>query len=157
MKYFLYLLLAIPFKILAKFLAPILPAFAQNLYGPGATENESAVEPRLPWWLDWFMMDDHSLWGGEEWRTKLHPKNYNTYLGMTLWLLRNSACNFLRYPLAVTQNDSKAWQLRKIFFITNKYSIHTNIGWNLDSPSRISSLCNYVSSIKIVKDKNVSS
>lgn len=157
MRYFLYLILATIFKITAKFLSPVLPLFARNQYGYGATKYIMIVEPRLPIWLDWFMMDDYSLWGGEEWRTRLHPHNYKTYLGMALWLLRNSACNFLRYPLAVTQNDSKAWQLRKIFFITNKYSIHTNIGWNLDSPSRISSLCNYVSSIKIVKDKNVSS
>ena len=154
MRYFLYLLLAIPFKILAKLLSPILPIFAQNLWGPSATENSYAVEPRLPWWLDWFMMDDHSLWGGEEWRTKLHPKNYNTYLGMTLWLLRNSACNLGRYPLAVVPGDPKAWQSRKVFQVTKKYSIRTNFGWNLDSPSRISGLCGFVFSIKIVRNKN---
>jgi hypothetical protein len=154
MKYFLYLMLAIPFKILAKLLSPVLPLFARNQYGYGATEHGMAVEPRLPIWLDWFMMDDHSLWGGEEWRTKLHPHNYKTHWGMTLWLLRNSACNFGRYPLAVIPGDPKAWQSRKVFPIIKKYSIHTNFGWNLDSPGRISGLCGYVFSIKVVENKN---
>ena len=154
LKYLLFLLIHIPFKLLAKLLAPVLPIFAQNLWGPSATENSWAVEPRLPFWLDWFMMDDHSLWGGQEWQTVLHPKNYNTYWGMVLWLLRNSACNFGRYPLAVSQDDPNAWQVRRVYPITKRFSIAINFGWNLDSPGRLSGLCGHMFSIKVKRNKN---
>lgn len=155
MRYFLYLPLAIAFKLLAKILSPILPLFAEMRWGPGAGENEEEYAPRLPWWLDWFMMDDHPLWGGDEWRNRIQPTRWNKYSGMALWLLRNSGVNFGRYALAVSPDDPKAWQKRSRWQITPSFAIETNVGWHLDHPNRLSGLSGYVTSIKFKRTKSV--
>lgn len=149
MRYLLTLLMVVAFKLLAKLLSPILPAFATMQYGPGAGWQEFEVGPRLPLWLDWFMMDDHSLWGGEEWRTKLQPKRWNTYWGMVLWLLRNSGLNFDRHVMSVSLYDQKAWQKRGRWQVIPSLAIETNFGWNLDSPRGIPPRCGFVASIKV--------
>jgi len=148
MRFCIYFILVMAFKALAKLLAPILPAFATMQFGPGAGWREFEVGPRLPVWLDWFMMDDHSLWGGEEWRTKIQPKRWNTYLGMVLWLLRNSGVNFDRHVLSVSLYDKKAWQKRGRWQVIPSLAIETNFGWKLDAPQGFPPRCGFVASIK---------
>jgi hypothetical protein len=93
-RYVLLLCCYIPFYILAMLLAPVLPLFAKNTYGPIGNNNGFAIEPRLPFWLFWFDTVDNSLYGDGGWREKHQPKRWNTYLGMVLWLWRNPANGF---------------------------------------------------------------
>lgn len=152
MRYFLALPIAVSFEILAKILAPILPAFAVEREGPGMIKNEMAVEPRLPKWLDWFMMDDHSLWGGREWREEICP-HYKSYRGMMQWLLRNSAVNFGRYALALPPDDPRVWQKRGYYQLTKTLAITTNFGWNLDKVNKLNGLAAYVWSVRFKRTK----
>lgn len=152
MRYYLYLPLAIIFKLFAKVLSPVLPLFAVVEWGPGAAEDSREYAPRLPSWLWWFMMDDHSLWGGEEWRTKIHPGTYKSWLGMSLWLFRNSAVNFGRYPLSLSPDDPRIWQKRRRYNF-KRFAIETNFGWHLDHVGRYSGTCGYVFSVKFKRIK----
>jgi hypothetical protein len=60
-RYVLLLSCYIPFYLLAMLLAPVLPIFAKNTYGPIGNNNGFAVEPRLPRWLEWFNTTIYSL------------------------------------------------------------------------------------------------
>ena len=91
---------ALACEVVAKLLSPVLPMFARPAEGWCDNAHHWAVEPRLPGWLAWFMMDDNSLWGDAGWRTIHCQNHWDSYLGMVLWLWRNSACGFSRSALA---------------------------------------------------------
>lgn len=78
--------------ILAFLLAPILPVFAVELYGPINNGSAFGVEPRLPHWLNWFNTLDNSLLGDQSWKAS-HPKG--NYWNRVCWLWRNPAYGFL--------------------------------------------------------------
>ncbi len=111
-KYILLSLLYIPVYILAMLLAPMLPAFSRELYGPINNNAAYGVEPRLPKWLSWFdTYHDNSLYGDDGWKTKHYPKLWNSYLGMVLWLWRNPAAGFAKEVLAKPINLSRVYLL----------------------------------------------
>lgn len=157
MTYFTLLPLWLLMELLGKILWPILPVFATDRLGPTNNDNEHGIEPRLPTWLSWFDTPDNSLWGDDGWRTIHCPKDWHTYKGMALWLLRNSSVGFSRTVLARTvhqenicwsgnphisadQNiaglfkadDGKGtWQYKRVFPLFGKF-IGLNFGWNID-------------------------
>jgi len=180
MRYLLLLPVWLVMEILGKTLWPILPIFAEPRLGAVDNNNAYRVEPRLPTWLAWFDTPDNSLFGDIGWRTIHCVNRWNTYLGMALWLFRNSATGFSRTVLAkdakytdttytgnphisVDENIAgvfKAkstdgiWQYKRVFPLFGKY-IGLNFGWVLDTmvKSKVESdTCFYKVSFKI-KDK----
>ena len=93
-RWFFLVILSISFTLLSWIVAPVLPAFASPVLGPVNNNNGTAVEPRLPAWLSWFMTPDNSLYGDGGWRTEHCPDHWDSYLGMVLWLWRNPGYGF---------------------------------------------------------------
>lgn len=176
MRYTIYLVAAIAFELLARLLTPILPLFAVKRGGWCDNGNRWLVEPRLPVWLAWFDTPDNSLWGDTGWREKHCPKYWNTYLGMALWLWRNSATGFARSVLALRvvakdviyigpldispdrpgvfghfwASDGRAWQHKCAFQFLGK-NIGLNFGWQIDpllESGKIAELCHFKMSVK---------
>jgi hypothetical protein len=102
MRWFAFLPLALAFDLLARVVAPVLPLFAVKREGWCDNGSRWLSEPRLPAWLAWFDTPDNSLWGDSGWRTIHCPNHFDAYLGMVLWLWRNSACGFARSVMART-------------------------------------------------------
>ena len=176
-RYLLLLPIAISFEILAKLLSPILPLFAKNGYGRINNNNGWDVGPRLPDWLSWFDTPDNSLYGDTGWQTIHCPKYWNSYLGMFLWLFRNSATGFSRTVLARTAylpdityqglldiapeqpgtfgslfiTDGNIFQFKRVFKLGSK-NIGINLGWQMNtmvSQNKPVDLCFYKFSFKI--------
>lgn len=78
MKWFLFLLISIPIKVLSLILAPLLPLFATK-------------EGHLPRWLCWFDTPDNTI-DGDAGFIKTHP--ISCYWSRVIWLFRNSAYGF---------------------------------------------------------------
>lgn len=182
MTYFLLLPCWLVMEILGKVLWPILPIFATKREGWCDNGAHWFNEPRLPLWLAWFDTPDNSLWGDNGWRTIHCEDNWNTYLGMALWLLRNSSVGFSRTVLArtVRQEDIKwsgdphiqsdinrcgifkasdgkgTWQYKQVFPLFGKF-IGLNFGWNIDPMVKSGiavDLCHHKVSIKIKEKVN---
>jgi hypothetical protein len=176
MIWFILLPISILFELLAKILAPVLPLFATPRLGPAFNNNSQEEAPRLPTWLSWFDTPDNSLYGDRGWREEHCTKYWNTYLGMVLWLLRNSGVGFGRTVLAkklkrkdisyegeprvshdgpfgyfYANTPSGFWQLKKTFVIKKKV-LQFNLGWQINTmieQDLDESLCFYKMSIKI--------
>lgn len=89
-------LIRLPFVLIAYILgyllAPFLPIFSVERYGPINNASAFAVEPRLPTWLNWFDTLDNSLLGDLNWKAK-HPEG--NYWNRVCWLWRNPVYGFL--------------------------------------------------------------
>lgn len=85
-----------PFLILAMLLAPVLPIFEVMRHGQIDNGNGYAREPRLVWWLDWFMTQDNSLLGDANWKAT----HDGSYWSQVLWLWRNPAYGLAWGPLS---------------------------------------------------------
>lgn len=180
-KYFLLLPCWLVMEILGKTLWSLLPLFAQERYGPVDNNARNDYEPRLPRWLAWFDTPDNSLYGDTGWRTLHCPEHWASYLGMALWLFRNSATGFSRSVLAkevhrqdvIFQGDPHisvdrgvygvftakdghgAWQYKRVLPLFGK-NIGLNFGWNIDplvKNQEPSMRCHYKVSLKL-KDRN---
>lgn len=93
-RYCAYLAIYLVVYLLAMLLAPVLPLFSVMRFGPVNNNGCTAVEPRLPYWLDWFdTSTDNSLYGDSGHRSRW-PRLWDTYAGMVLWLWRNPAAGF---------------------------------------------------------------
>ena len=99
LRYACYQLFNFTFDVFATLVAPILPLFATVQLGNSDNNNARLYEPRLPHWLSWFQTPDNSLYGDKGWQT-IHYPNYKSYLGMVLWLVRNSAYGLIYGPLS---------------------------------------------------------
>lgn len=77
-RFLIYLVVGELFGLLAWVVAPILPMFATMQDGWSDNSHYRAVEPRLPWWLGWFMTPDNSLWGDNGWLLDPYVKNPET-------------------------------------------------------------------------------
>lgn len=157
-RFLIYLVVGELFGLLAWIVAPILPLFATMQDGWSDNSHYRAVEPRLPWWLGWFMTPDNSLWGDNGWQTK-HCPNFKSYWGMVKWLCRNRAYGFSWTVLACPVGDPAAavvdgdlnidrnngrfgsfrivlgdyWQRKWVTRIGNTdYLVSLNVGWLLD-------------------------
>ena len=107
-RYIFRLVLFVPVYLLGMLIAPALPLFATMQEGPANNGGETAIEPRLPWWLYWFDTTyDNGLWGDKGWRTKHCPRFWGVYFGMVRWLWRNCAAGFcwsvLAHPVAADE------------------------------------------------------
>lgn len=123
MRYFLYLLIYIPFLFLAFTLSPVLILFKQDRLGYCNNNTYTGVEPRLPSYLSWFMTPDNSLWGDDGWKN-VHCPNYKSYWGMVKWLYRNPAYGFATSLLSMPVTTSGLWQKR----------LECKFGWQLENP-----------------------
>ena len=175
-RYLVFLIASLLVEVVARIIAPVLPAFATMQPGKTDNNNSFATEPRLPRWLAWFQTPDNSLWGDTGWRT-IHYPNYDSYWGMVRWLWRNSATGFARSVLArgvflrdvkytgnpkVTAErpgifdtfratDGSTWQFKKAFPLWGK-NIGFNFGWQINSmieSGQDYDLCHYKFSVKI--------
>ena len=178
-RYLIYLAASLTVELVARIIAPILPAFATMQPGPTDNNNSTGVEPRLPKWLSWFMTPDNSLWGDFGWQN-YHCPDYTSYWGMVKWLWRNSATGFARSVLAAPvwlrdvtyegpldlrpdspaiygtfrATNGKYWQYKKVFPLLGK-TIGLNFGWQMDpmlESGQEYDLCHFKFSPKI-KDK----
>lgn len=153
MTYLIYLVLvpiSLVITLLAVILAPILPIFAKDSYGPLDNGSTMGIGPRLPKWLNWFMTPDNSLYGDATFE-KLHPPSYWSEV---LWLWRNPAYSFgLRYlnapyetsysgdPSIKDNDNAKAgwclvhanglFQFKWVKPIGFSRCIYCNFGWNI--------------------------
>lgn len=93
----------VTFFTFALIATPVMPLFRKDSYGAIDNANEYGIEPRLPWYLDWFQTQDNSLWGDNGWQTK-HCPEFKTYFGMVKWLWRNPAYGFAVY-LGIGPNE----------------------------------------------------
>lgn len=85
--------------LLALVLAPVLPLFATVKAGPIDNGSDIGTEPRLPYWLNWFMTPDNSLYGDATFKLI----NGCSYLSEVKWLIRNPAYSFgLKYVSGLT-------------------------------------------------------
>ncbi|MEN6630000.1 MAG: hypothetical protein ABFC42_10170 [Sulfuricella sp.] len=176
MRYFVLLPLALAFEVVAKLSCWWLPLFAELRNGPALNNNAEEVGPRLPRWLAWFDTPDNSLWGDTGWRTEHCPDHWDDYLGMVLWLWRNSACGFSRSVLAarvlafeidhygdpyVSHNgphygafyasDGLHFQFKAAFPLAG-LRLQINLGWQMDTMVKngaAEDLCHYKFSIKV--------
>lgn len=158
-RYLIYFIVGQLFDLLAWVAAPVLPLFATMQDGWSDNSHARAVEPRLPWWLGWFMTPDNSLWGDNGWQTK-HCPNFKSYWGMVKWLWRNRAYGFswtvLACPVAdpstavvvgdlnIDRNNGRFgsfrimlgdyWQRKWVTRIgSTDFLVSLNIGWLLDT------------------------
>lgn len=177
MRWFIYLPLALAFEVLAKLLSPLLPLFARPAEGWCDNGSRWLLEPRLPDWLAWFQTPDNSLWGDTGWRTIHCPNHFDSYLGMALWLWRNSACGFARSVLARTvqladvtyagnprtshagpygvfrARAKGAWQFKWAAPVPGTgWVVQLNLGWQINSmieSGQLVDLCHYKMSPKV--------
>jgi len=154
MIYLIYILL-VPFSLvltlIAYVIAPILPAFAEQLDGWLLNHSVWGIGPRLPTWLNWFMTPDNSLDGDETFQ----QVNGRSYWSKVKWLWRNPAYSFaLRYvsnpyytkvrgDKTIKDNDNakEGWclvnanglfQFRYVKRIgSTDRCIYVNFGWNV--------------------------
>jgi hypothetical protein len=147
--YIFLAIFSVPFNVLAWLLAPVLPLFAKDEYGPIANNGGFGIEPRLPSWLSLFMTPDNSLYGDDAFK----EINGKSYLSMVKWLIRNPAYGYgLRYiegkqgqfwgDNTIKDNDgAKAgwlfvragglFQFTWIKKIGSSRCIYCNFGWNI--------------------------
>ncbi len=123
MRYFLYLLIYIPFLFLAFLLSPLLVLFKKDYIGYCNNNTYTGVEPRLPSCLSWFMTPDNSLWGDDGWKN-IHCPKYKSYWGMVKWLYRNPAYGLATSLLSMPVTTSGLWQKR----------LECKFGWQLENP-----------------------
>lgn len=144
--------LSIIISLVAKLLAPILPAFASR-------------DGWLPSWLWWFQTPDNPLdgdngWKSGHWLWAYHlPPVISTYVRRVGWLLRNSAYGFdafagfdgkptaalrawgnvkaadavpgLYFKVLANPDGSTAWQLFAMWHYSSRMGVRLNLGWKL--------------------------
>ncbi len=89
--------------VIAFFITPFLPLFAQPRMGPIDNNHGMAVEPRLPTWLAWFDTPDNSLLGDNNWKAT----HNGDYWSMVQWLYRNSLYGFKWGPIAAPNDGPR--------------------------------------------------
>ncbi len=96
-KWFLFLLIGVPFELFAKVISPILACFVQE-------------DGYLPKWLYWFQTPDNSCDGDRKHKLRW-PKDgvFWTWLRRCAWLFRNSAYGFNYYILGLHYEKGDAW------------------------------------------------
>lgn len=143
-------------------LSPVMPYFAKMKEGKINNDNGIGIEPRLPFWLNWFQTPDNSLWGDEGWQTKHRKDDYKTIAGMGAWIRRNTVYG-ISWGLLGAKIDEKttfkvedsgkgldvdkdvekkdwfyikasngAFQYRLAKRLTKTYTFNLDIGWLLD-------------------------
>jgi len=153
LRYLTYLAIYIPVQLFAYLITPLLPLLSKQEYGSIDNNNGFALEPRLPNWLSWFMTDDNSLLGDNNWKAKTDGK----YLSQVMWLYRNSLYGFKWSVLSATIDDQvvfdgnpkvshhgpvygllrgscgKYWQYKRVQHLFGDYCLVLNLGWLLDN------------------------
>jgi hypothetical protein len=176
MLYFALLPLSILFELFAKLLSPVLPLFAVVRDGPLDNSNSWGPGPRLNRWLAWFDTPDNSLHGDYGWQNIHCPTRWNSYLGMVMWLWRNTGGGFSHHVLSrlihradiqwggdptVSAPDrpglfwakaGRYWQRKWVTAIPHtRWFFYINFGWLMDTMVKTGTpneRCHYKFSIK---------
>lgn len=97
LKWFLLLLVGVPFELFAKILSPLLACFVDE-------------DGWLPDWLYWFQTPDNSCDGDRKHRLRW-PRDgfFWTWARRTAWLFRNSAYGFNYFVLGLLYQKGDLW------------------------------------------------
>lgn len=100
-KWFLFLLIGVPFELFAKVISPILACFVQE-------------DGYLPKWLYWFQTPDNSCDGDRKHRLRW-PRDgvFWTWARRCAWLFRNSAYGFNYYVLGLHYEKGDLWLVQR--------------------------------------------
>ena len=116
-KWFLFLLIGVPFELFAKVISPILACFVQE-------------DGYLPKWLYWFQTPDNSCDGDRKHRLRW-PRDgvFWTWARRCAWLFRNSAYGFNYY----VEGDPKVGDLSGVSGLCKWYLERDGklIGWQV--------------------------